>query len=184
MLVFLIGLSLGNSTQSATCYLTVDQPNISLGVADPSGVAWATYSETINSTGFNRIVIESNPAFSSASQLLCGGYVDGYLTQHRIWERFLLYKDIENISRSADFPQIWRDWLDSNMAFMRRQVSSNPSDHKSSKASAISTISNLSGMLPMNSARPTAWSAPDSCALPPTSATFTSRTIPGAISAK
>jgi hypothetical protein len=97
-------------------------------VIDRSGVAWATFHERINSTGFNHIIIESNSAFDSYSQLLCGGFVDGYLTQYRIWQRFQLYKDIQNISRHSDFPEIWRTWMDENMKFMRDQISAHPDD--------------------------------------------------------
>jgi hypothetical protein len=128
-LSFLFSLSLSATVTTGTCYLSSSGiPNVSLGVLDPSGVAHATFTDSLNETGFHHITITTNPSYPSQSQLLCAGFVDGYLTQHRVYERFLLYKDINNISRSADFPPSWRSWLALNMEYMRREVAANPSD--------------------------------------------------------
>jgi hypothetical protein len=111
------------TAETATCYIDSGDATVRPGQIDRSGAAWAWWEETLNSTGFNHITIETNSAFDSHSQLFCAGFVDAYLTQHRIWERFQLYKDIVGVARNASFSVQWTDWLQLNLDYMRMQVS-------------------------------------------------------------
>jgi hypothetical protein len=112
----------------ATCYIDSGTAFVRANTLDTTGVAWAWWAETLNSTGFNHITIETNPSFDSPTQLFCAGFIDSYLTQHRIWERFQLYKDIANVSRTSPFPTNWTDWLQHNLAYMRSSVAASPGD--------------------------------------------------------
>jgi hypothetical protein len=114
--------------QTGTCFIDDNSvPFVRTDVIDKSGgAAWAYWEETLNSTGFNHITIETNSLFDSHSQMLCAGFIDGYLMQARIYERWLLFKDINNISRSVEISPTWTDWLFQNYDYMNSQIASNP----------------------------------------------------------
>lgn len=123
-------VALGTATvTSATCYLDGNgKAEIKLNTADPNGVAWAVFNDTINELGYNHIVIKTNGSYPSKEQMKCAGYIDGKLMQHRIYERFLLYKDIMKIPREQPISDVWSTWLLDNLQYMRDQISSNPND--------------------------------------------------------
>lgn len=128
MFLVFCGLASG-AVFNATCYYTSSKPSIVKDVVDTAnGTAWATFSDVIEENGFHRIVIETNDKYDSKSQMICAGYVDGYLMQHRIWERVQLYKDIMKLERADEFPEMWTTWLNDNMKWTRDQVEQNPND--------------------------------------------------------
>jgi hypothetical protein len=48
--------------------------------------------------------------------------------QHRIYERWMLFKDINNISRDADINPTWTTWLVSNYEYMNTSIWGNQND--------------------------------------------------------
>ncbi|KAH0786051.1 Laminin A family protein [Histomonas meleagridis] len=130
MLACLIAACLSATTThvEATCYMKDGVASIEVGKIDEKGVAWAYWNDSIEEIGFNEIKIETNKNSSSADQMYCAGFVDGYLTQKRIYERFMLYKDINKIEREAEFPNSWTTWLRENINYVYNSVESNPND--------------------------------------------------------
>ena len=111
---------------TATCYYENDDVKILPGEINKKiGYAWATWDDKINSTGTSHIVIETtsnvSSTITSAKKIFCAGVVDGYLMQYRIWNRWLLQKDILNVSRSEPFSKIWTDWMQDNIDYTRKQ---------------------------------------------------------------
>lgn len=120
------------SLESATCYFENGQPKI-LHVIDKSkGYAWASWDDMINSTGTSHITIETTTNDSlttnSTEKLFCAGYVDGYLMQYRIWNRWLLQKDILGLPRDEEIPETWTNWFQGNIDYTFKQIEQNPND--------------------------------------------------------
>ena len=97
---------------------------------DNSYAAWATWDDALNENGTTHIIIETSKleSFSSSEKLYCAGYVDGYLMSERIWNRWMLQKDILNITREENFPDTWTSWLQENIDYTRNQVKQNVND--------------------------------------------------------
>lgn len=118
---------------TATCYYENDDVKILPGEINKKiGYAWATWDDKINSTGTSHIVIETtsnvSSTITSAKKIFCAGVVDGYLMQYRIWNRWLLQKDILNVSRSEPFSKTWTDWMQDNIDYTRKQIRENQND--------------------------------------------------------
>ena len=117
----------------ATCYYEGENIKILTGEINKQiGYAWANWEDTINSTGTSYIVIETSNIASSTitseKKIKCAGYVDGYLMQMRIWNRWLLQKDILNVPRNESFSNTWTDWMQDNIDYTRKQISENKDD--------------------------------------------------------
>ncbi|EAY00683.1 Laminin A family protein [Trichomonas vaginalis G3] len=90
--------------------------------------AWASWEDSIEEVGWYKFHVHTNPKQPSEDQFRCAGALDGYLGQHRIYQRLLLYKDQMNINRTVNFDQKWEDWMEKNLEWTRNQVKANSSD--------------------------------------------------------
>lgn len=132
MIGFLIYLCLSEPFTeyvNATCYVSNGIAHVETGKLDKEGgAAWAIWEDTIHIKGFNHITIETNANVPSEDQMLCAGYVDGFLMQHRIYERFNLYKDIMKMDRKSQFPDNWTTWLRQNIEYTNKTSRDNQKD--------------------------------------------------------
>jgi hypothetical protein len=68
---------------------------------DQSGDCWATWSETLNTTGWHELTLESRQGLSGASAGLCVGYLEGVLIATPLLQSVNLWKDQEYGSRNV-----------------------------------------------------------------------------------
>jgi len=128
MLLFCFVLqALCGQSKSATCYIENGQVTIKEGNYS-DGVGWALFEDTIDTVGWFKFHVETSSKYPSNHQMICAGALDGYLGQHRIFERFNLYKDIMGLPRDQQFNPKWEDWMIENLEYTRNQVSVNPND--------------------------------------------------------
>ena len=126
----------------ATCYINNDVLSIKLE-KNINGVAWATFEDTIDESGWFKFHVETNSTFNSKDQMRCAGALDGYLGQHRIFQRFNLYKDIMNLPRDQLFNPVWENWMTKNMEFTREKVKSKHCEYWTSIGLIISQFDGL-----------------------------------------
>lgn len=116
----------------ATCYYEGENVKILKGIDKTIGYAWASWDDKINSTGTSSIIIETTAnvtsTITSAKKIFCAGYVDGYLMQYRIWNRWMLQKDILNVPRNDPFNKTWTEWMQANIDYTRDQIAKNKDD--------------------------------------------------------
>jgi len=56
------------------------------GVTDAAGVAWGSYKDTVNTTGWGALEIRTNGSYVDSVQLYGAGYLEGSLTALPIWQ--------------------------------------------------------------------------------------------------
>lgn len=105
----------------ASCYVKNGEVRILDGKEDKAD-GWASWEDLIAEEGWYKFHVHTNENSSSEVQYRCAGALDGYLGQHRIWQRFQLYKDQMGINRSSNFEQKWEDWMKSNLEYTRKQA--------------------------------------------------------------
>ena len=83
-------LASSSSTESAaTVYLRGESTwSVAKGF-DPKGVAWGTFQDGLQSTGWGVLNIETNPVFSDQNQAFAAGVAEGFLTSEQIHNTFL-----------------------------------------------------------------------------------------------
>ena len=113
--------------QTASCRIVNGNYQIISGI-DKTYSAWATWEDSISEVGWYQFHVETNEDSTSSDQFKCAGALDGYLGQHRIYQRFNLYKDQMNLPRNETFPEQWESWMQLNLDYTRNQVSSNQND--------------------------------------------------------
>jgi hypothetical protein len=52
----------------------------------PDCLAWASFSDTIETIGWANLIVETNPAFDDQSQAYAAGWIEAALTRERIYQ--------------------------------------------------------------------------------------------------
>ena len=94
-----------------------------------TGTCWATY-DPLETDGWHKYSVETNPAADAADQTYCAGYLQGYLAHENLYNSALLLMDsvAENISRDTGYPEELTTWMQKNLNYTLEQTSK---DHES-----------------------------------------------------
>jgi len=84
-LVAAVGLTLVLA-QDASMYLKENKWTISTEKMDDSAIAWARYTDDLEKDGWGKFSVFTNRDAEDADKMYAAGYLEGYLTQKRIWE--------------------------------------------------------------------------------------------------
>jgi len=84
--LFLLGVAGVNADEMGTVYYVGGKYQLKLGLVDPTGVAFGTFADTLNVTGWGVLTLQTNPSFSDSSQMYAAGYLEGALTSERIYQ--------------------------------------------------------------------------------------------------
>lgn len=89
------------------------------------GVAFGTYNDTIETTGWGVLHLETNPSYPDPIQAYAAGYLEGALTQPRIYE---MYENLLEyfFPNETAVPDDIQSWFMSQDAWMRSMIGSNP----------------------------------------------------------
>jgi hypothetical protein len=77
-----------------TTYHAIDSENKITNLADDvleGGVAYAAFSNSLNTNGWTYMTIYTSGAYSDNEQFYAAGYLEGYLTQSLIWDALPLF---------------------------------------------------------------------------------------------
>lgn len=127
------GIAAGAGTPSyGTVFLNGGAWSLKTGVLDKTGVAWANYTDqTMHPSGFGQITVTTNPKYNDTAQMFAAGYVEGALTQERVWQHannLLDYMRASlNLNDTAPLPPVFEKFYADNSDWVRANVASNSS---------------------------------------------------------
>ncbi|KAJ5072991.1 phospholipase b-like 1 [Anaeramoeba ignava] len=121
-IIFLIVLGTLNTNSdclNGTVYYDQNEESysIKLGKIDKTnGAAFGTFCDEIEQTGWSRLYVNSSRNYDNNVQMFSGGYLEGFLSQHRIYQYFNnFYKDTFGTSQPSqklvDFLQEQENYL-------------------------------------------------------------------------
>lgn len=123
----LVFLSRSATIEEASCKVVDGKVQIVSGT-DKTQTAWASWEDSIEEVGWYKFNVETNEAANSEDQYRCAGALDGYLGQHRIYQRLMLYKDQMALPRNETFPAHWEEWMQKNLDWTQKQANDNKGD--------------------------------------------------------
>lgn len=85
------------------------------------------WNNSLSTEGFYKLVIEGREGSDPYLMMHCAGVLEGYVTQHQIYQHFCLQKDQHNFSRNEPIPSNWYEWLNTNMQYTLNTAASEPS---------------------------------------------------------
>ena len=89
------------------------------------GDAWSYWvKDSLNKTGWYNLTVEGNENSESANIMRCAGYLEGYVSQHQIYQHYQLAKDIHNFPRNEWYTKEWTDFMDANRIYTEQSVES------------------------------------------------------------
>lgn len=96
---------------------------------DSAAVAWGSFSDVINKTGWAVLEIHTAASANGDTQSYAAGYLEGALTHTRITQHLQNMWGVDFKGYAAGtVPEKIRDFVSANMAWMVSQVKDNPSD--------------------------------------------------------
>ncbi|XP_068679671.1 putative phospholipase B-like 2 [Montipora foliosa] len=103
------------------------RPGLSSQVGDVDVVAWGSFRDEINSTGWSFLEIHTNASFPDKLQAMAAGLVEGSLTGE------LMYKNYQNTlagycENDIDFCMKLGRFLGENLKWLSSQIADNPGD--------------------------------------------------------
>lgn len=119
---------LSAEVQHAICKIDNNVLSIERTDKRDGAVGWATWEDSIDEVGWFKFHVETDGKYTDNEQFRCAGALDGYLGQHRIFQRFHLYKDMMKLPRDEHFPEKWESWMTENLEFTRNSVANNSDD--------------------------------------------------------
>ena len=101
------------------------------GAQDPSAAAWGYYKDmTLATSGFGQLSISTSASFPDAVQMHAAGYLEGALTQERIYSHTQnAMAWIESQFKGGVIPANVQAFFVTQDAWTRAQIASNASDH-------------------------------------------------------
>ena len=85
-------------------------------------VAWGTFVNSINTTGWHVLQITTNASFSDEQQAFSAGYLEGVLTAPQIWSAY------NNLGSNASFTPTLEAYLNAQMDFIHSSIAQNIDD--------------------------------------------------------
>ena len=134
MIVFgLIALTLAE-TRKGTAFIsgTGEERKVTVkDEIDTTGTCWATY-DPLETDGWHKYAVESNPSASDSDQAYCAGYLQGYLSHDRLYQSavMLMESAAENITRDTGFPPKLTEWMQKNLQFAEEEARKERQDDK------------------------------------------------------
>lgn len=89
-------------------------------------LCWAGFRDSISTEGWSYLAIYSNGSQPDELQARAAGFAEGALTHQLIWEYAENHKD------EFGWSQALKDYVDANMAWMRREIAASKQNHESS----------------------------------------------------
>ena len=101
------------------------------GAQDPTAAAWGYYKDmTLAPSGFGQLSVSTNGALPAAAQMFAAGFLEGALTQERIYSHTQnAMAWIESQFKGGAIPANVQAFFVTQDAWARAQVASNNSDH-------------------------------------------------------
>lgn len=91
---------------------------------DGSAVAWATFNNSLNATGWSTLEVHTSAAYADDLAIYAAGFVEGALTAAASYD-FLLNNFID---AGQLYPEDLATFLESNRAYVAQQAESSPLD--------------------------------------------------------
>ena len=85
-------------------------------------IASGKFTESLNTTGWHLLEIQTNSSFSDEQQAFAAGYLEGTLTASQIW------LTAGNLGANASFDVNLNAFFDANTAFIRASIAANVAD--------------------------------------------------------
>eukprot|EP01087_Luapelamoeba_hula_P019299 TRINITY_DN6372_c0_g2_i1.p1 TRINITY_DN6372_c0_g2~~TRINITY_DN6372_c0_g2_i1.p1 ORF type:complete len:537 (+),score=65.67 TRINITY_DN6372_c0_g2_i1:23-1612(+) len=87
--------------------------------ADLSAIAYGRYEDNLETNGWGRLYIQSNPTSPDEEQMYAAGMLEGALTAHRIYPHFLNINTFFFGNSSAAVPTVLKNWLNAQDKWAR-----------------------------------------------------------------
>jgi hypothetical protein len=102
--------------------------NLAEGVFEAEGkyIAGAKFTKSIQFKGFDLLAIKTNFAFDDTIQAEAAGYLEGYLTNNRIWSHYSNIK--QRIFGNNPFPDNAKEFMEKHERFIEDSFKEKPSD--------------------------------------------------------
>ena len=95
--------------------------------ASGAAVAWAAFDDTVLSTGFSTLTVNTSAAYTDHEQMYGAGVVEGYLTAQGIYDNSKnLYSETFKLNMTQPPPKDLAQWFVTQDAWARASVSGNP----------------------------------------------------------
>jgi len=117
-----------------TVYLDNGGWSLKMGVLDSkNGVAWGNFSDAaVHPSGFGSITVWTSSNYNDTTQMYAAGYVEGALSQVRIYQHLTNMHDWAlksvGVSPGGEMPSKYVEWFATNDAWVRQNVASNSSE--------------------------------------------------------
>lgn len=95
---------------------------------DKSWDAYAVYDGDINTTGWYQLHVIGDTESDDHNMMRCAGAVEGYVSQHDIFNNFNLICDMESFPRLSEgggddrYPDGWAEFMNANYRYMGQSV--------------------------------------------------------------
>ena len=114
-------------TATATVTKTGSEWAIKMGTIDKSGVAYGSFANTLNTTGWGILDVVANGNFADTDMAFAAGYLEGYLSANMIYDTA---QNLRNVLFGTDEPsEALKTFLTTQYAWLDAQVSANAGDH-------------------------------------------------------
>lgn len=112
------------SEKASEAYCSIKNNNINILQEDFDGSIVSGYwNDSLNDTGWYTLkIISNNNEDNSINVMRCAGALEGYLSYERIYNHFMLIKDINGWNRSSDYPENIKNFMESNMQFIKEST--------------------------------------------------------------
>jgi Phospholipase B len=122
--LFFLSTSLGHIQDETTVQLSFSKIHgIIRDNAAPSAATASYTPGTLNSTGWAYLEITTNSSFTDGESAYAAGYLEGYLTFTEIYQF-----TVNAHGGLSPFSPVLRSWVENNTAYVKQQVTENPSD--------------------------------------------------------
>ncbi|ELP91420.1 hypothetical protein EIN_155270 [Entamoeba invadens IP1] len=88
-------------------------------------VAWGSYENTVNKTGWGVLDIHTNPKYTATDQAYAAGYIESYMTHHLI---YLYWKNFLANEYNGKVPHRVREFFSMQFRFWKKNIFRKPDD--------------------------------------------------------
>lgn len=107
-----------NNLEQKTAYVEYNEGTYSIVFqSNPSNQpAYGSYNDTVNENGWSLLRITTNNKFDDKIQAYAAGYLEAYLTHHRIYQHY------KNFFISSNFSPKLQEYIKENKVFLSEQI--------------------------------------------------------------
>ena len=124
--MFLLIYFTSSTFYEATGYLNFNNSiSIKIGIIDKkNGICWGSFNDSLIDNGWYKFSVEGKEGADSVLMGKCAGYLEGYLSHHRIYQSYIIVKEVYGFNRTTQYPKYALDFYSNNIKFIEESIES------------------------------------------------------------